>query len=189
MKPRFFATPEEFRAWLRDNHRTKTELLVGFYKKTTSRPSITWPESVDEALCVGWIDGVRKRLDNESYSIRFTPRKPQSAWSALNIRNMKRLLAEGRVLPAGLEAWERRSRKKSGYSYEQRQHARLDKSQLTRFQANVEAWRYFEAQAPSYKRTAIHWVVSAKRDETRARRLGTLIDCSARGEAVPPLRR
>ncbi len=189
MQPRFFATAGEFGAWLAEHHATQTELWVGFYKRHSSRPSMTWPESVDEALCHGWIDGVRKRLDDERYVIRFTPRKPRSGWSAVNIRNMKRLLAASRVQPAGLEEWENRSKKKSGYSYEQRRAARFESAQRERFEADAAAWEYFNAQAPWYRRTATHWVMSAEREATRERRLDKLIEFSARGEPIPPLRR
>lgn len=189
MEPRFFATADAFGAWLAANHTRRGELWVGFYKRHTERPSMTWPESVDEALCYGWIDGIRKRLDDASYVIRFTPRKPDSAWSAVNLRNMERLLAAGRVQPAGLEEWKKRSRKKSGYSYEERRAARFEDGQRECFEAQAAAWEYFNNQAPWYRRTATHWVVSAKREATRKRRLDQLIACSARGEPIPQLRR
>lgn len=190
MAPRFFATPATFRKWLEAHHATATELWVGFHKRATGKPSLTWPDSVDEALCAGWIDGVRKRVDDESYVIRFTPRKPSSTWSAVNIAKMAVLLAECRVLPAGLSAYEKRSEKKSGtYSYEQRESAKLDAVQERQFRAHRAAWEYFEAQAPWYRRTVTHWVASAKREETRQRRLAALIDCCASGQSIPALAR
>ena len=189
-KPVFFATPSNFRAWLEKNYQNATELLVGFYKKGSGMPSITWPESVDEALCYGWIDGVRRRVDGSRYTIRFTPRKAQSTWSAINIRRAQELHAAGRMSAAGLQAFARRSDERSAiYAYEQRKSARLDKSQEKLFRANRQAWDFFHRQIDSYRRTAIYWVVSAKKADTRARRLAVLIECSVRGEAIPPLRR
>jgi len=189
-KPVFFATPSNFRAWLEKNYQNATELLVGFYKKGSGMPSITWPESVDEALCYGWIDGVRRRVDGSRYTIRFTPRKAQSTWSAINIRRAQELHAAGRMSAAGLQAFARRSDERSAiYAYEQRKSARLNKSQEKLFRANRQAWDFFHRQIDSYRRTAIYWVVSAKKADTRARRLAVLIECSVRGEAIPPLRR
>jgi uncharacterized protein YdeI (YjbR/CyaY-like superfamily) len=190
VNPRFFATPDEFRAWLAANHDSESELLVGYYKRASGRPSITWAESVDEALCFGWIDGVRRTIDDESYSIRFTPRRPRSTWSAANIKRVGELAAEGRMTPAGLAAFERRSGDRSGiYSYEQRHHAELEPEQEQRFRADAAAWAWFERQAPSYRRQALYWVVSAKRPETRERRLNVLIEDSGAGWKIGPLRR
>ena len=187
--PRFFTTPARFRAWFEKNHTKAKELWVGFYKRDTGKPSITWPQSVDEALCFGWIDGIRKSLGEESYTIRFTPRKSTSVWSEVNTRRIAELIAEGRVLPEGLAAFGRRDPVKSGvYSYEQRMNAKLDAEQERRFRANKKAWAYFESEAPWYRRAATHWVVSAKREETRERRLATLIECSARGERIGALK-
>jgi uncharacterized protein YdeI (YjbR/CyaY-like superfamily) len=189
MEPTFFATPADFRAWLERHHESHSELIVGFHKRGTGRPSITWPEAVDQALCFGWIDGVRRRIDDTSYSIRFTPRKTRSTWSAVNIKRMKELVEEGLVAPAGLAAFERRTDDRSAiYSYEQRKAAKLDPDQERRLRADEGARAYFEAQPPSYRRAAIHWVTSAKKPETRERRLAQLIECSAAGEPVPPLR-
>jgi uncharacterized protein YdeI (YjbR/CyaY-like superfamily) len=189
-KPRFFATAAAFRRWLERNHATRRELLVGFWKRGTGRPSLTWPESVDEALCFGWIDGVRKRIDEESYTIRFTPRRAASAWSRVNVQRMAELEREGRVAPAGRAAFARRSEKHSGsYSYEQRRNAQLDAGSERRFRASPAAWKWFRAQPPGYRRTATFWVASAKREETRRRRLDQLIECSAAGRAIPPLER
>jgi uncharacterized protein YdeI (YjbR/CyaY-like superfamily) len=189
--PTFFETPEQFRAWLEEHHETATELLVGFYKKGTGRPSITWPQSVDEALCFGWIDGIRRGIDDESYSIRFTPRKPTSNWSSVNIARVAELEKEGRMRPAGRAAFERRSAARSGiYSYEQRKAARLDPQQQREFESeNPEAWAFFSTQPPGYRQQAIHWVVNAKRPETRAKRLATLIADSAAGRRLERLTR
>lgn len=184
--PRFFATPADIRAWLHANHDRAAELIVGLYKKGSGRPSITWPESVDEALCYGWIDGIRRSLDADSYSIRFTPRKPTSIWSNVNVAKVHALLQAGRMMPAGLAAWERRNPVKSGvYAFERREPAGFDEAAARRFQRNRAAWRYFQAQPPGYQRLATHYVVSAKRSDTRARRLQALIEHSALGERLP----
>jgi uncharacterized protein YdeI (YjbR/CyaY-like superfamily) len=189
MEPTFFATPADFRAWLERHHESHSELIVGFHKRGSGRPSITWPEAVDQALCFGWIDGVRRRIDDASYSIRFTPRKARSTWSAVNIKRMKELVDEGLVAPAGMAAFERRADDRSAiYSYEQRKAAKLEPDQERRLRADERAWAFFDAQPPSYRRAAIHWVTSAKKPETRDRRLAQLIECSAAGEPVPPLR-
>jgi uncharacterized protein YdeI (YjbR/CyaY-like superfamily) len=190
MEPIFFASPADFRAWLEANHQTATELLVGFYKVDSGKPSITWPQSVDEALCFGWIDGIRRSLGPESYTIRFTPRKPGSTWSAINIKRVKELEEQGRMARAGLRAFERRSDDKSAiYSYEQRRDATLTSDYEGRFRANADAWDYFQAQAPWYRRTAAYWVMSAKREATRLRRLDALIADSAAGRSIGPLTR
>jgi uncharacterized protein YdeI (YjbR/CyaY-like superfamily) len=189
MEPTFFATPADFRAWLERHHESDSELIVGFHKRGSGRPSITWPEAVDQALCFGWIDGVRRRIDDASYSIRFTPRKARSTWSAVNIKRMKELVDEGLVAPAGMAAFERRADDRSAiYSYEQRKAAKLEPDQERRLRADERAFAFFEAQPPSYRRAAIHWVTTAKKPETRERRLAQLIECSAAGEPVPPLR-
>ena len=188
MEPTFFATPEDFRAWLEAHHDEARELWVGFHKKGTGRPSMTWPQSVDEALCFGWIDGVRKSLGDESYMIRFTPRKARSTWSAVNIKRAQELAAEGRMRPAGLQAFEARTDDRSAiYSYEQRHAAALEPEQEREFRANAQAWAWFQSRPPWYRRTAIWWVVSAKREETRRRRLRTLIDDSAQGRTIRQL--
>jgi uncharacterized protein YdeI (YjbR/CyaY-like superfamily) len=180
VKPQFFATPDEFRAWLEENHESHSEVVVGFYKKPTGRPSLTWTESVREALCFGWIDGVRRRIDDDSYSIRFTPRKRGSNWSLVNVRHVEELTRAGRMHPPGIEAFEARTPEKTGvYTYENRHEAKLNQEHEEQFQANERAWEFFQAQPPGYRQTAIFWVVSAKREETRARRLATLIDDSA----------
>jgi uncharacterized protein YdeI (YjbR/CyaY-like superfamily) len=188
LTPAFFATPQEFRAWLEDNHETATELLVGFHKKGSGKPSITWPESVEEALCFGWIDGVRRSLDHESYTIRFSPRKPNSTWSRVNLEKVEELMRRGRMRPAGLRVYERRREAGAGvYSYEQREAAELPAEYEERLRANRAAWDFWTARPPSYRRAAVWWVVSAKKEETRERRLARLIEDSASGRTVPPL--
>lgn len=189
MKPKFFATPAEFREWLEEHHAEADELLVGFHKVGSGQPSMTWPESVDEALCFGWIDGVRKRLDDERYTIRFSPRKPRSNWSAVNVKRVAALTAEGRMRPAGIRAFEARAPERTGiYSYEQRHSAKLTPAQLRQLKANPAAWEYFQAQPRSYRTAATWWVVSAKKEETREKRLAQLIADSALGRSVPPMR-
>lgn len=184
MEPTFFPTPAAFRRWLEKNHDKSPELLVGFYKKDSGKPSITWPESVDQALCFGWIDGVRRRIDDVSYSIRFTPRKPISNWSAINIARVAELTKLGQMRPAGLHAFEQRREDKSAiYAYENAVRT-LDPADEKTFRANRKAWQFFNAQAPSYCRVCIYWVTSGKKEETRARRLATLIDDSANGRRV-----
>lgn len=190
MQPRFFASPAQFREWLAQHHGSAPELLVGFYKKHSGRPSITWPGAVDAALCFGWIDGIRKRLDEASYTIRFTPRKPRSTWSAINIKRVRQLTELGLMQPSGLQAFERRKAEDSGkYSYEQRRTARLTRACEQRFRANQKAWEFFQRQTPWYRRVASFWVVSAKKEETRLRRLVCLIEDSAAGRTIRPLTR
>jgi uncharacterized protein YdeI (YjbR/CyaY-like superfamily) len=187
MKPTFFKSGSEFRAWLEAHHRSARELLVGFYKKGSGIPSITYPEALDEALAFGWIDGVRQSIDKDAYTIRFTPRKPTSIWSAVNIKRVGELTAAGRMADAGLAAFAKRDEKRSAiYSYE-RQNAKLDASAMKEFKADKKAWAFYHSQAPWYQRTTTHWVMSAKRPETRARRLATLIDYSRNGERIPML--
>jgi len=184
-RPIFFATPARWRRWLAANHATATELVVGFYRKSSGRPSITWPQSVDEALCYGWIDGIRRTIDGESYSIRFSPRRPGSIWSALNTRRAAELEAEGRMAPAGLAAWKRRKEAKTAiHAYQQRESARLPPALLRRFKRNHAAWRFFSSQPPGYRRLAAWYVISARKDETRERRLARLIEASSRGRRL-----
>jgi uncharacterized protein YdeI (YjbR/CyaY-like superfamily) len=190
VKPRFFASPEQFGAWLEKHHEGETELVVGFYKKASGRPSITWPESVEQALRFGWIDGVRRGLDERSYTIRFTPRKARSTWSAVNVAKVEELKERGLMRPAGLRAYEARTPERTGiYSHERERPAVLPPELEQRLRANAAAWEWFGARPLGYRRTATHWVISAKREETRLRRLQTLIDCSAEGRTVPPLTR
>ncbi len=185
----FFRSPAELRKWFKTHHKTAPALWVGFYKRGSGKPSITWPESVDEALCAGWIDGIRKNLDAESYTIRFTPRRPTSIWSAVNIKRVKVLTDEGRMLPAGLKAFEAKKPNKSGiYSYEQRP-ADLPEPYASALAKNKAASTFFHAQPPWYRRAVIWWIVSAKKEETRLKRLATLIADSARGRAIGPLTR
>lgn len=189
MEPKFFATPAAWRGWLEKHHHQHTELLVGFYKKDSGKPSITWPESVDAALCFGWIDGVRRRIDDVSYSIRFTRRKLSSTWSAINIRRVEQLIEQGLIHPAGMKAFKARSEQRSRiYSFEQ-ERVEFENAQERQFKSNRAAWRFFLAQPISYRRPAIWWVVSAKREETKAKRLRTLIEVSERGERLPQYRR
>lgn len=165
MEPMFFATVAAWRGWLEKNHNRRQELLVGFYKKDSGKPSITWPESVDAALCFGWIDGVRHRIDDESYSIRFTPRKTRSTWSAINIKRVEELTAQQLMSPAGLKAFEARRENRSGiYSFEQR-NIQFEREQEQVFRANKSAWKFFQLRPPWYQRAATWWVVSAKRPE------------------------
>jgi uncharacterized protein YdeI (YjbR/CyaY-like superfamily) len=180
----------EFRVWLEAHHSNASELWVGFHKKGSGLPSITWPEAVDEALCFGWIDGVRRSLGETSYTIRFTPRKTGSTWSAVNIKRVQDLREEGRMRTAGLEAFANRREEKSGiYSYEQGDSIELDPASERQFRTNPAAWEFFQTQAASYRKAAIWWVVSAKREETRSKRLSTLIDDSAAGRRVASLTR
>src|SRR5262245_38195495 len=189
-RPEFFATPGDWSRWLEKNHSTATEVLVGFYKKESGKPGITWPESVGEALCFGWIDGVRRSRDAASYTIRFTPRKATSRWSLVNVRKVKELIRSGQMRPAGLKAFRSRDANRTGtYSFEQRKDAKLNAAQQRMFRAHAKAWAFFNAQAPWYRRTATFWVVSAKQEATRQRRLETLIECSGRGQRIGPLTR
>ena len=176
----FFLRPPDLQKWFRRNHATERELWIGFYKKNSGRPSITWPESVDEALCMGWIDGIRKSIDDESYIIRFTPRRRGSIWSAVNIKRVEALTNEKRMQPSGLAAFAARCENRSGsYSYEQRSE-QLPEPYAGRFRRNQKAWEFFQAQPPSYRKTIGWWVVSAKQEETRLKRLRRLVEESAR---------
>jgi uncharacterized protein YdeI (YjbR/CyaY-like superfamily) len=187
MEARYFKTGVEFRTWLERHHETSNELLVGYFKRSSRKPSITWPESVDEALCFGWIDGVRKGIDDERYTIRFTPRKVGSIWSAANIKRARELIDLGLMTPAGLRAFHaRRDDRSAVYSYEQGETA-LDEAYERRLRRNAKAWEFFQSSPASYRKAAVHWVMSAKREETRQRRLATLVDESARKRTVRPL--
>lgn len=184
-QPTFFPTPASFRAWLERHHETAAELLVGFYRVDAGRPSMTWPESVDQALCFGWIDGVRKRRDDRSYTIRFTPRRPGSNWSAVNIAKIAELERQDLMRPAGRAAFARRTAAKSQiYAYEQRHEATLDPRHLARFESKRRAWAFFQVQPPSYRQTCIYWVATAKTEATRLRRLDRLIEASAAGRRL-----
>ena len=185
----YFETPTHFRAWLEANHATAAELWVGYYKKGTGRPSMTWPESVDQALCFGWIDGIRRRIDDESYTIRFTPRRRGSNWSLVNIRKVQELTEQGLMHPAGLAAFETRDPDKSQeYSYENRPQG-LDELYEAELRRHPAAWQYWKTQPPHYRKGAAHWVMSAKREETRQKRLAALIADSAAGRWIALYRR
>jgi uncharacterized protein YdeI (YjbR/CyaY-like superfamily) len=189
MKPKFFRTAAEFRAWLRRHHATAGELVVGFYKRAAGKPSITWPESVDEALCYGWIDGVRKRVDEERYTIRFTPRRSGSIWSAVNTRRARALTVQRRMAPAGLEAFAARRPNSSGrYSYEQRPSG-LTAPYAGILARNAVARKFFLAQVPSYRRAATWWVLSARLEATRRKRAQKLVELSAQLQLIPQFMR
>jgi uncharacterized protein YdeI (YjbR/CyaY-like superfamily) len=183
--PLFFATASAFRAWLEKNSSAATELLVGFWKVDSGRPCMTWPESVDEALCFGWVDGVRKRIDDQSYQIRFTPRKSDSVWSAVNIAKFERLQAAGRTSVAGEAAFARRTAERSMiYAYEQPEAAELTSAEQRQFRKARAAWQFFEACPPSYRKVLLHWVTAAKKPQTRAARLEKLIQASNEGRRL-----
>jgi uncharacterized protein YdeI (YjbR/CyaY-like superfamily) len=189
MKIQFFKTPAEFRKCLTTHHAKAEELMVGFYKTKSGKKSITWPEAVDEALCFGWIDGIRRSIDETSYQIRFTPRKARSTWSSINIKRVDELMKLGKMQPSGIKAFEKRDEKRSGiYAYEQRGQE-LPKIYMDRFKENKKAWKFFSGQAPWYQRTATWWVISAKREETKLKRLGKLISDSANEKRIDQLTR
>jgi uncharacterized protein YdeI (YjbR/CyaY-like superfamily) len=183
-RPSFFATPAEFRKWLEQNHATAPELWVGYYKKNSGKPSVTWPESVGEALCFGWIDGIRKRVDEISYKIRFTPRRPGSIWSGVNIKRAEELNAEGRMRPAGMKSFVARIENRSGiYSYEQRGD-QLEEPYRSKLKENKSAWNFFQVLPPGYRKRIGWWVVSAKQEETRRKRLEKLIEAFSAGKRI-----
>src|SRR3954447_7315729 len=189
MKPTYLPTPAAFRQWLERHHAAAGELLVGFWKVGSGKPSMTWPESVDEALCFGWIDAVRRRRDEESYTIRFTRRRPGSIWSAVNVAKVEALVAAGRMTPVGLAAFEaRREDRTAVYSHEQEALA-LTADEEARLRADPQAWQHFSAQPASYRKAVMHWLHSAKREETRLRRLDQLVADSLAGQHVAHLRR
>ncbi len=180
----FFETPEEWRAWLAEHHETATEVEVGFRRKATGLPTMTWPEAVDVALCFGWIDGVRRSIDETSYRNRFTPRKARSNWSKVNLAKYAALEAAGKVHPAGRAAYERGV--PSDYSFES-EPKELAPEYEAKLRADEAAWADWSARPPGYRRTVTHWLMSAKREDTRERRLATLVECSRAGRKVPPL--
>jgi uncharacterized protein YdeI (YjbR/CyaY-like superfamily) len=189
-QPHFFPTSEDFRKWLEQNHATEIEVAVGFYKRSSGKPSITWPESVDAALCYGWIDGVRHSIDAVSYRIRFTPRKATSTWSAINVKRVAELTKLGLMHKAGVKAFEARKGDKTGiYAYEQRKTAKLPPAYEKKFRANQKAWAFFQKQPPWYQRTATYRVISAKQEATREKRLAELIRDSEAGLSIKELRR
>ncbi len=186
---KFFKTPADLRRWLERNHASRAVLWVGFHKRAAGKPSITWPEAVDQLLCYGWIDGVRVSVDQNSYAIRTTPRKPRSIWSAVNVRRARDLIRTGLMQEAGLAVFSRRDAARTNrYSFE-REQAHLGSPRLKAFKANARAWRWFESQAPWYRKTAIWWVESAKQEKTREKRFAALLADSAAGLPVAPLRR
>jgi len=181
MQPKFFTSPEKFRHWLERNHDSAIEMLVGFHKKSSAKKSVTYAEALDEALCFGWIDGIRKNLNETSYTIRFTPRKTSSIWSLVNVRHVERLQKEGRMQPAGIEAYERRAPERTGiYSFENRPRELSPEYEKT-FRQNKAAWKFFQEQPPGYKRLMVFRTMSAKKEETRLRRLQQLIESSEKG--------
>ncbi|HYT76193.1 MAG TPA: YdeI/OmpD-associated family protein [Vicinamibacterales bacterium] len=181
----YFPSAIALRKWFQQNHATARELWVGFHRKQTGIPSVTWPESVDEALCVGWIDGIRKRIDGERYTIRFTPRRRESIWSAVNIKRVGLLSRTKRMRPSGRKAFEARQEHRSGiYAYEQRKQAVLDEGHVTLLKKDKAAWAFFERLPPSHRTVLIWWISSAKREETRAARLHKLIEASRRGKRL-----
>jgi uncharacterized protein YdeI (YjbR/CyaY-like superfamily) len=187
MLPAFFPTPSHLRKWFEKNHDKVDELWVGYYKKHTDKPSISWQESVDEALCFGWIDGIRKSIDEESYKIRFTPRRKGSNWSDVNAKRIKELIKLGLVKTAGLEAFKKRDEKKTKqYSFE-REKVKLPEEYEKKIKANKNAWEFIQKLPASARRLSYWWVISAKREETKLKRLNTLIQCSAEGRKIPPL--
>ncbi len=184
-----FATPNLFRAWLEQHHGSTEELWVGYWKKSTGQASVTWEETVDEALCFGWIDGIRKRIDDDAYTIRFTPRRPKSIWSRRNIDRIEALSQAGRVAPSGAETYARRTADRSEvYSFEQATPAELSAEYAGRLQADEAAWQDWQSRPPGYRKQVSNWVMSAKREATRERRLASLIEDSAAGRKVKPLR-
>ena len=183
-QPTFFATAAEFRHWLEANHATAPELLVGFWKKGSGKPSIDWPQARDQALCFGWIDGVRKSLGEDAYTIRFTPRRKGSIWSKVNVERFNALKAAGSMTPAGERAYETNKAKSGLYAYE-RELAKLEPAEEALFRKNKAAWADWEKRPRGYRKTVLHWVTSAKKPGTRAKRLATLIDCCVNGEKIP----
>ena len=184
----FFADSDELTKWFRDNHKTAGEQWIGYYKVATGRPSVTWAESVDVALCFGWIDGLRKRIDESSYRVRFTPRRAGSNWSARNVERMQSLIKAGLVEETARAAFESAASQRKAPPAHEPAAAALPEEYECRIKAVQEAWECFAGTTPSYRKQCAHWIVSAKREQTRQRRLETLIECSSRGEPIPPLR-
>lgn len=184
MAATFFATPQEFRKWLEKHHTSEKELLVGFYKVGTKKPSMTWSESVDQALCFGWIDGVRKSIDEHSYSIRFTPRKPTSIWSAINIKKVEELTKAGLMTLKGQKAFDLRKEEKSAIYSHEKEPTTLEPDYEKQFKANKKAWEFFNNQAPSYRKVMLHWIMSAKQEKTRLSRLEKTIRESELGKRI-----
>ncbi len=190
MEPVYFAGPDELRAWFEEHHRSAPELLVGYWKRGSGRTGLTHQQAIEQALCFGWIDSVGRRVDDDRYQVRFTPRRPRSVWSNVNVASVQRLTAAGQMRPAGLAAYEARRADRTGtYAFEQATEPVLADDQQARLEADDAAWSWFSVQAPWYRRAAVHWVTSAKRPGTREARLARLIDDSAAGRSVPPLAR
>jgi uncharacterized protein YdeI (YjbR/CyaY-like superfamily) len=183
-QPTYFPTSADFRRWLEANHQTAPELLVGFWKKSSGKPSIDWPQARDQALCFGWIDGVRRSLGDDAYTIRFTPRRKGSIWSKVNVERFNALKAERLMTPAGERAYEENKHKSGLYSYENKL-AKLEKDEEAVLRKNEKAWADWEKRPPGYRKVVLHWITSAKRSETRAKRLGILIESSTKGEKIP----
>jgi uncharacterized protein YdeI (YjbR/CyaY-like superfamily) len=181
MKPVFFRSPDDFRKWLEKNHLIKTELIVGFYKVKTGKPSMTWSQSVDQALCFGWIDGVRKSIDDTRYQIRFTPRKASTIWSSVNVKKVADLTKQGLMHEAGLASFNKRTAARSGIYSHEKTESSFSPGFEKIFRANKKAWAYFQALASSYRKTSIHWVMSAKQEATKEKRLKSLIADSEAG--------
>lgn len=189
-EPVYFASPDDLRAWFEQHHETAAELHVGYFKAASGRRGLTHQQAIEQALCFGWIDGIGRRVDDQRWRVRFTPRRAGSIWSDVNIASVGRLTEAGLMRPAGLAAFERRRADRTGvYSFEQRAQAALEPEQQARLEADPAAWAWFSAQAPWYRRSAMHWVTSAKKPETRESRLSRLIADSAAGRSVPPLAR
>jgi len=187
--PAEFRSPGAFRSWLKKNHSGSSELIVRLYRVHAADKGLTYRQALDEALCFGWIDGVRRSLDGDSFTTRFSPRRPRSTWSNINVRHVQRLINEGRMERPGLAAFNAREKKRTGiYSFEQ-PPSKLPPAMGNRFRAQKKAWAHFQSRAPWYKRVSIFWVMSAKREETRETRLAVLIACSGRGEPIPVLAR
>jgi uncharacterized protein YdeI (YjbR/CyaY-like superfamily) len=183
-QPTYFASEADFRRWLEVNHEAALELLVGFWKKGSGKPSIDWPQARDQALCFGWIDGLRKSLGEDAYTIRFTPRRKGSIWSKVNIERFNALSADGHMTPAGVRAYEENKHKSGLYSYE-KPLATLTPAEEQRLRRNEAAWADWEKRPPSYRKAVLNWITSAKKPETRAKRMAMLIECSAKGERIP----
>lgn len=183
----YFEDPASLRAWFERYHDAEQELILGYYKMASGKPSVSWSESVDQAICFGWIDGVRRSIDEQRYCIHFTPRRAGSIWSAVNIRKVRELKKQGLMTQSGLDAWAARSHERSvRYSYEQK-NVQLSPAYEKKLRANAKAWAYFESLAPSYRKPSVWWVMSAKQEKTRLRRLDILIDCSSKGTKIPSL--
>ena len=185
MKPIFFSTPIEMRKWFKKNYLKEDELLVGYYKVSSGKPSITWSESVDQAICFGWIDGIRKSIDEQSYSIRFTRRRPTSSWSAVNIKKVEELTKRGLMLPAGIKAFEIRKKNYPDYNKDNNEFPSAFKKKL---KSNKKAWEFFNSQPPNYQRAVLRWVMSAKQETTKVKRFQSLIKDCAAGQKVGPMR-